>query len=686
MDNDGELPSSRRLPSVGSHNNASASAAAGSGSTTPGSAASSRPPSASPSLAPRAGSNASSTGGLVPIIHSSSTSPNNNGQAHSSSSSSSSSSTGGGIALAELSSPLLSPRGRPAPSSRRAGVVKEIDYMETVDFTDDLTSHATTELLGPTLAALSTRVPAPADLLPRLGVASSVSSSGPVSGAEAVYGCQPARRDVDPHLPGTKHVVDVLIRDFDEAFGPKFLGNNPSLRPPVSSAIVNNTSSSFQTGGGGGVNSAASRSVSAAATPSASPAFSPSPAPALGGLVADNTTPIPPSFSTDNLAAINNNNNGSSSGSGGNGGLGSGGIGAGSMETTFDEERIARAHTYAQVSFLESVWPQFARFFICLIIGVAVSCLGLAVEFGVRGLYTTLIAAITFFMQRNGGVKGFSSGLHWLWPVAAMIVGVFITLVLGAALVVVSFMGGYYPIRGSGIPHLAAYLDGSFNTSLPIFTMKVLAAKTVSLIFALGANLKSGLQGPLIHMGGLIARQVTTLLVRVVASPATARVVRALCCCLINKHQRCRRNPCLGPPRAAAGPLARRAAALWFAFERRFSLSPLVLVPAQDGSEGWDVVDRRRHSNRGGRNSNNNGPVPAAAAGYSRHSGREELDLDDSAQSDVGVLTPGGSVVGHNDGLGGTGMGLGGSDVGVGFGQVRRGIVVLYLKILRFLI
>jgi H+/Cl- antiporter ClcA len=654
--------------------------------------------------------------------------------------------------LRELASPLLSPRGaggagRPAPSARRAALVRGVEHMETVDFSDDFVTleHENAESAALIDRSLITRVPTALEILPNLGTANPHSSSGSVTGPESVYGRQPARRDIDPALSKTRHVVHLLEKDFINAYGPRFLrvvGNAPTLPPQASVVAVNepvpvsvpapavslgdgvdpatgtratrsasrsvsftrvSRSGSRVSAGGrsaagsepdadadaaaaadgataaktgddddaknaaagdngddvaaaataddghdsgdddntpvnatvrsanppaAGASSAASAaSVAAAGTytgsttgigagsfgsgfnsdfPGSNATFSPDfnaphfgaagypGSPAFPGSPAYPGSPgYDPAAASKAAGSGESSPDGASSATGGGGGgSGPAAVGDSTLDETLEAERVRRAKSYAQVNFLESVWPQFTRFLICFIIGIVVAFFGLGIEFTIRSMYHFLINVITFFLQADGGVAGFHSAGGWVFPVLAMLFGTLVTLVYSIGCVIVSFMGGYYPIRGSGIPHLVAYLDGSFNSRLPIWTLAVLMSKAISVSFALAANIKSGLQGPLIHMGGLIARQITKLCVLIIASSRTASAVHLLCCCFINKHGRCRRNPCQGPSRGNAGPCASRIARCWFAFERRFNPSRLVIVPAVHG-DGWDVIDRR---------------------------------------------------------------------------------------------
>lgn len=56
---------------------------------------------------------------------------------------------------------------------------------------------------------------------------------------------------------------------------------------------------------------------------------------------------------------------------------------------------------------------------------------------------------------------------------------------------------------GSGIPELKAYLNG---TNLPeVFTLKVLIAKVVGIVFAVSGGLICGKEGPMVHTGAVLA-------------------------------------------------------------------------------------------------------------------------------------------------------------------------------------
>jgi len=192
-----------------------------------------------------------------------------------------------------------------------------------------------------------------------------------------------------------------------------------------------------------------------------------------------------------------------------------------------------RVLSLAHVRFLESHWPMITRLVICALIAIVTSCIGWIIEFLSATLYNLLFRVMNFFLRQTSGPLA-------VWVIVASIAASAIVLVYSIVAVSATYVGGFYPMRGSGLAHLVAYLDGSYDPRLPFFTPSILICKPISITFALACGVKSGLQAPLVHTGGLIGKQLSRMLTKVLASDLFAQVLMFFCCCCVDSESRCR--------------------------------------------------------------------------------------------------------------------------------------------------
>jgi len=202
-----------------------------------------------------------------------------------------------------------------------------------------------------------------------------------------------------------------------------------------------------------------------------------------------------------------------------------------------------RQKTAAELSFLNSAWPTALRFLLCGVIGLLTSFTTYAVDVIIHVCFKGTLFFLNTFLGANGGIN-VHHGFDPTWLVLVLATAVPLAMFYAFVAVIAAFMGGYFPVVGAGLNHLNAYLSGSYNTKVPIFTFKVLVAKVLSVSLVLASGIKSGLQGPMIHVGSMIGRQTARLSLKMIDSTYFATALSSLLCCCIDKDRYWRTECC----------------------------------------------------------------------------------------------------------------------------------------------